>query len=263
MDVLKTINGLSNKNSSGIDEISNRLLKETQKSICNPLAHIFSLSLKQGKISEAFKIANIKPLHKSGPKDVFTNYRPISILSSLAKVLEKIVEKQLRAFMEKENIIHSHQYGFRAKHQTSHALLDLLNKVNSGKIKNEHTIAVFLDLQKAYDVVPIDIILKKMEYYNIDGIELGWFQSYLTHRKQSVLIEQTSSQYREMKIGLPQGTVISPLVFLLFSSDLQYVSKELYSILFADDTAILATNKDVKKLYSLMNKILAEAQDWF
>ena len=102
-----------------------------------------------------------------------------------------------------------------------------------------------------------------MEYYNIDGIELGWFQSYLTHRKQSVLIEQTSSQYREMKIGLPQGTVISPLVFLLFSSDLQYVSKELYSILFADDTAILATNKDVKKLYSQMNKILADAQDWF
>ena len=258
------ISKLKPKRSTGPDSVSTKLLKEILPAILLPLCHIFNLSLQTGFIPERFKIAKVVPVYKSGDKHLFTNYRPISLLSSFSKILEKIVAKQMYAFLYSKNILFKHQYGFRKGHSTSHVLVQFLSKIHEALNKNvpEYTLGIFLDLKKAFDTVDHGILLRKLDHYGFRGVANSWFENYLIGRFQYVSIEGVDSEKRELKFGVPQGSVLGPLLFLIFINDLPNSSNFL-TFLFADDTTLQLSSKDVRHLFSEANKQLKVISVWF
>ena len=255
---------LKPKNSSGPDHISSKLLKKILPIIINPLCHIFNLSLKTGYIPTILKTAKVVPIFKSGDKHNFTNYRPISLISSFAKLLEKIVAKQVFGFLYKHKILYKHQYGFRRGHNTSHPLFHFLDKIHTALNKNdlEYTISVFLDLKKAFDTVDHNILLKKMEHYGFKGTANNWFKNYLSDRVQYVNINGKNSTSLSMECGVPQGSVLGPLLFLIFINDLPNATN-FFTLLFADDTTFQFSSKNLNLLFTTANSELEKASNWF
>ena len=258
------INKMKPKRSAGPDNISTKLLKEILPIIISPLCHIFNLSLQTGYVPPRFKLAKVIPIFKTGDRDTFNNYRPISLLSSFSKVLEKVVAKQMYAFLYSNNVLYKHQYGFRRGHSTSHVLMHFLLKIHDALHKNvpEYTLGIFLDLKKAFDTVNHRILLQKLEHYGFRGVSNYWFDNYLSERFQYVSIEGYNSDKREIKHGVPQGSVLGPLLFLLFINDLAKASSFL-TFLFADDTTLQLSSNNVIQLFSEANKQLENISLWF
>ena len=209
------------------------------------------------------KTAKVIPIYKSKARDDFSNYRPISILPTVSKILEKIVHKRLYDFMHKCNIFYPNQYGFRRKHSTLHAVTKLVTDIVQSKDKTDSTVSVFLDLSKAFDTINHDILLSKLEFYGIRGIALNWFKSYLYERKQYVTYNGTQSNTIEMSCGVPQGSVLGPLLFIIYTNDLPDCIENATTILFADDTTIYESASDINYLYRSMNSNLSRLTDWF
>ena len=264
MDILRTCNQLKPKLSSGIDFISNKLLKEIAPIIITPLHYLINLSFETGFAPGEFKIAKIVPIFKDGDCHNFTNYRPISLLSSFAKLMEKIVAKQLIGFLKAHNILYKHQYGFRAKHNTSQPVLHFVDKIFNAlnQKQNEKTLSVFIDLKKAFDTVNHKILLKKMEHYGVRGTTNIWFSNYLSEREQFVYIDGIKSDKRKIICGVPQGSVLGPLLFLMFINDLPNAT-EFLTLLFADDTTFQITGQNIETLFEKCNLELEKAATWF
>lgn len=197
MDIAKD---LKPKCSTGPDGISSKLLKIILPIIIKPVCHLFNLSLQTGYIPIQLKTAKIIPVFKSGDAHLFTNYRPISLLPSLSKLLEKVISRQIFGFLNKHKNLYRHQYGFRKAHSTSHPLIHFLDKIYNSLNKNdaEYTLGVFLDLKKAFDTVNFEILLKKMEHYGFKGISNLWFKNYLYGRLQFVSIDGVNSSEKTM-----------------------------------------------------------------
>ena len=231
----------------GPDYISSKLLKVILPLILTPLCHLFNLSFQTGYIPSQLKFAKIVPVFKSGDKNSFNNYRPISLLCSISKLLEKIVAKQMVGFLSKNKILYSHQYGFRNGHSTIHPILQFLDKifVSLNKPNSEYSLGIFCDLKKAFDTVNFDILLSKLEHYGFRGISNSWFKNYLVGRNQYVCVNGVNSQTKQIFCGVPQGSVLGPLLFLIFINDLPNCTK-LFSILFADDTTFQINDSNVK-----------------
>ena len=176
------------KFSSGNDEISNFLLKKLCDVISVPLTMLINKSITEGHVAKSLKQSIVVPIFKDGEKQEFGNYRPISLLSCISKILEKVVSSQLVAHLENQDLIYPNQYGFRKKHITTHALLKLLDDVGKNKAKNKTTLSIFCDLRKAFDVVSHDILLQKLNHYGVVGQDLQWFKSYQNGRTQNVKI---------------------------------------------------------------------------
>ena len=252
------------KMSSGADFISTKLLKEIAPLIITPLHYLINMSLETGFVPSEMKLAKIVPVFKEGNCHEYTNYRPISLLNSFSKLLEKIVSKQLIRFLNINQIIYKHQYGFRAGHSTSHSVLHLtdeiykaLNQKPSGK-----TLTIFIDLKKAFDTVDHEILLKKMSTYGIRDSANLWFKNYLRDREQFVSIHGIESGTKKMSCGVPQGSVLGPLLFLLFINDLPN-GTEFLTLLFADDTTFQVSDSDLNKLFDVANFELEKASVWF
>ena len=263
-NILSTLSKLKPKYSSGRDNISTMLLKEIMPLIIKPVTYLFNLSLKTGYIPDDYKCAKIVPIHKSGAMDRFDNYRPISILPAFSKLLEKIVSIQLMKYLNRHNILHENQFGFRKGRDTKQPLIQLLQKIYDGlnKAESEVTLCVFLDLKKAFDTCDFSILLGKLDHYGIRDIPQTWFKNYLTGRKQYVHIKGTDSNERNIQFGVPQGSVLGPILFLLYINDMPNATS-FFSSLFADDTMFTSTGNDLDSLMSFSNKELEKCKIWF
>ena len=261
-EIKEIVNSLNNKKSSGYDGITNFLLKSIIDEIITPLTHILNQSLTYGKVPLKLKIAKVVPIYKKGPKESLNNYRPISLLTSISKILERLVYKRTLRFLISCKILSNSQFGFRQKHSTTHALLSFIDKVAHAIDDMSHTIGVFLDFSKAFDTIDHEILLYKLSHYGIRGQALAWFRDYLTARKQFVSINGQDSPMKLISCGVPQGSLLGPLLFILYINDLQNSSQILSFICFADDTNLFLSHRNPNTLLNLMNNELQLVQSW-
>ena len=182
-EIKRIVDKLPSKSSSGHDNISNILLKEICEAILPALDYIVNESLKLGQFPTVMKLAEVVPLFKSGLRHIVGNYRPISLLMTISKVLEKIVYDRVYSFLNDTGQVYESQYGFRSEHSCKHALGQLIGHVVKNLEQKRNTVSIFLDLSKAFDTLQHDIILDKMEKYRLRGVTLSWFKSYLGNRK--------------------------------------------------------------------------------
>ena len=268
-EVSQLISGLKPKTSSGYDNISNKLLKQLHPVIIVPLTEIINRSLNEGCFPDSMKVADTIPLYKAKERDNTSNYRPISLLLTLSKILVKIVHKRTVSFLDSNNIIYNSQYGFREKHSTTDAVMELTTEIIKAKENHQKTISVFLDLSKAFDTLDPKILLAKMEIYGIRGIVHKWFMSYLTNRQLRVkcrVSSEPNNQYSDLydvEFGTPQGSCLGPLLFLLFTNDLYQNIEHCSAILFADDTTIYKSHRNVRYLKWCIEEDLKTISDWF
>ena len=252
------------KLSSGHDGVSSKLLKDTINEIVLPITHIINQSLVKGIVPNEMKIAKVIPIYKTSDQMNLKNYRPVSLLPAFSKLLEKIVYDKLMNFLIKKNLLYKHQYGFRPKHSTIHPIIHLLNRCASASSKPEPecTLAVLCDLSKAFDVINHDILFNKMNTYGIRGIANEWFMSYLSERQQFVEIDGIRSSLSPIRIGVPQGSILGPLLYLIYVNDIGNSCKG--NILsFADDTTLCTSHSDLSQLYFDANLQINALYQWF
>ena len=261
-EVLSTVLNLKTTHSAGDDNISSFLLSKIIYSIIQPLTYLIKLSLNTGKFPDCLKTSKIIPLYKSGSKCVVSNYRPISLVSTFSKILEKIVHKQISSFFDKNNLLHDSQYGFKKNSSTELAILDIYSYISENIDAKLFTAGVFIDLSKAFDSLDHNILLDKLNHYGIRGKSLDWFSSYLEERHHYVQIVDIKSDIRKVERGVPQGSILGPLLFNIFINDVCNCSDVLKMVLFADDTTVLYSDPDAYKLANIMSCELEKFYTW-
>ena len=244
---------LMNGRSTGPFSIPVKLLKLVKSDTQRLLACIFNESVTLGIFPDKLKYAKVIPIHKKGAHTDPSNYRPISPLSVFGNLFEKLMFKRLYEYLDNLNIFYILQFGFREKHSTSHVLISMTESIESTIHNGHYGRGVFIDLKKASDTVNNSFLLKKMKHYGIRGIAINWLTSYLSNRKQYVSVNGHTSEYPNIPCGVPQGSVLGPLLFLIDISDLPNVSKHLRFSFFADDTNIYIEAKDLETLQKIMN----------
>ena len=262
-EVNKIISQLDSKNSSGYDSISNILIKSIVDIILKPLTVIINQCLKMGIFPNQLKIAKVVPIFKTGDDTLFTNYRPISLLPSTSKVVERVIFNQLYTYFETNKLFYGSQYGFRKRHSTEFAALELVDKLLNMMDKGQVPLGIFLDLSKAFDTLDHKIMIKKLEFYGVSDGPGKLLESYLSNRKQYVVFDDINSQVLDIKTGVPQGSILGPLLFLIYINDIVKSSNLFKFILFADDTTIIAPiNINNKETANIINMELDKIITW-
>ena len=263
-DILDIVAKLKNKTSQGHDGISTKLVKSSITHIATPLTHIFNQSLCTGKVPDSLKIAKVIPIFKSGDSHSFNNYRPISILPAFSKILEKMVATKLVNFLESENLLYEHQYGFRPGHNTIQPIVQLLNHITNAndKATKDLTLSVFVDLSKAFDTLDHNILLQKLSNLGVRGIANQWFKSYLSNRRQFLEFKTFKSGEEILNCSVPQGSILGPILFLIYVNDICNCT-DLALLSYADDTTITYSHHDLPSLYNKINEELKKLDTWF
>ena len=262
-EVLNIINRFDTSKACGPHSIPTDILHLIKDIIVDPLVDIINLSFTTGCYIENLKIAKVIPIYKEKGSELLNcNYRPISLLSNINKIIEKLMHERLYNFLTKHNVIYELQFGFRKKHSTTHALMKLTEDIRHSLDSGNFSCGVFIDLQKAFDTVDHNILLAKLEHYGVRGTTNEWFKSYLSKRKQFVSINGFISENVEMNYGVPQGSVLGPLLFLIYINDLHCAFKYSSTIHFADDTTLLINNKSLKQLQKHLNYDLRFLRNW-
>jgi hypothetical protein len=251
------------KLSCGVDTINNKIVKICAKALSTPMTILINKSIREGKVPTAFKTARVVPLYKKGPANECGNYRPVSLLSALSKILEKSVCSQLTHYLSKNKLICNDQYGFRSKSGTTHVVQNFLNVITEASIENKVTIATFIDLSKAFDCLQYDKLFYKLECLGVQGLALSWFQDYLSNRIQQVEVEGFISNPLSVQLGIPQGSILGPVLFLIYVNDINNSCTDISFTKFADDTTMLATGKTLEEAMSKMNSSLELIDIWF
>ena len=259
----KAFFSLKSNKSNGFDDINANVVKQIYTLIKRPLIYIFNCSIQKGIFPDKLKIARVTPIFKSGEETVISNYRPISVLPCFSKILEKIMYNRLYPFFRENKILYEKQFGFQANHSTDHAIVQLSSEIYESFNKKEFTLGVFIDLSKAFDTVDHKILFKKLENYGVKDSYLKWFISYLTSRKQFIAYNRNQTDLIETTCGVPQGSILGPLLFLIYVNDLHKATELLNTILFADDTNLFYSHTNIKILFDTMNKELNKIAEWF
>ena len=246
----------------GYDKISASILKFISEDIVHPLVYLCNLSLEQGVFPKELKLANVLPLYKSDDPLMFNNYRPVSLLCVLSKVFESIMYPRLIGRLENCKILLNNQFGFRKLHSSYMALMVLMNNLISSLEKGENVVGVFLDFSKAFDTVDHLILLTKLEHYGIRGNALAWFRSYLTDHEQFVTYNGAASSIKSVSCGVPQGSILGPLLFLVYINDLCNACNSTLPILFADDTNLFKSSQDLSHIEAMFNEELKNISLW-
>ena len=260
-EINSIVSNLKN-NATGSDDISAVYLKMSLPSIANPLVYICNMSLSEGVFPTQLKMANVVPLYKCDDPMMFNHYRPVSLLCTLSKVFEKIMYNRLIKFLDKFSILYEYQFGFRRKRSTHMALISLIDKLTQAIENGEYVIGVFLDFSKAFDTVDHKILLDKLYHYGVRGCAHKWFISYLTDRQQLVTYNGVKSRNQLIKCGVPQGSILGPLLFLIYINDLASVCECTFPILFADDSNLFISGRDPDLIMRTMNNELKEISLW-
>ena len=262
IEVNDLINILNPSKSVGPNSIPIKLVKIIGDWVSPLLALLVNQSFQSGIFPDKLKIAKVISLFKKGNPELPSNYRPISLLSIFSKIFEKLMYKRLYKFLEIHNILYSLQFGFQENHSIDHALVSLTEAIRNTLDNKRLGCGIFIDLQGAFDTVNHRILLSKLEHYGIRGCALEWFRSYLTDRKQYVSVNGSNSNLLSITCGVPQGSVLGPLLFLIYINDLPNASKKLTFYLFADDTNIYYESKDLSNLTKVVNKELRLVKKW-
>ena len=221
------------------------------------------MSFRAGVFPTALKIAKVIPVYKNkGSPLSCSNYRPISLLSNIDKIFEKIIYKRLHNFLLENNILSPRQFGLRKSHSTSHAVLSIVQKITDALEAGKFAYAIFIDLEKAFDTVDHSILLDKLQHYGIRGSPLNLLKSYLSGRSQFVSVSGVNSPTSLIKHGVPQGSVLGPLLFLVYINDLSRAVRHGDVLHYADDTNLLHTNHSLPLLQKLCNKDLNHLCFW-
>lgn len=257
------IQNLKPDSASGLDGITPLLLKFARAALLEPLTHICNLSLVTGVFPDCWKIAVITPVHKSGSTSNPDNYRPISLLSILSKILEKVVNKRLVDFLEKYELLSSRQFGFRRGKSTEDAVQLLTETVSSHLDGGKRCIGAFLDLAKAFDTISKPILLQKLECIGIRGNALSWFASYLSNRKQCVRVGQYVSSELSVEYGVPQGSILGPTLFTVYMDNILRINLASADIIcYADDTVAIFHGKDWQSAANVTETGMSELSRW-
>jgi hypothetical protein len=260
--ILKIINKFKPKPSSDIHGVSTKMVKFIGTEIAKPLSYIFNLSLQTGVFPQMLKQCRVIPIYKAGNRLDVDNYRPISLLSSISKILEKIVSEKLIFHLTNNDLLYTHQYGFIPKRSAEQNLLQIINYVSAALNDGNFCVGVFLDLKKAFDVCSHTILLKKLRKMGINGVTFKWFENYLEGRTQKVDINGNLSAEQNLDISVIQGSTLGPILFLCYINDF-FSATTLFSVLFADDTTCLSQGKKLSDLLLYVANELQKIAVWF
>jgi hypothetical protein len=262
-EILKIVRNMKPKTSCGFDVLSPNLIKRVIQPLLLPLKYLLNASLEQGVVPQKMKIAKVTPIFKQGARDQYNNYRPVSVLPTFSKILERIMYDRVFLFIQKNNILAQNQYGFRKGFSTEDAVIEMQARILEHLGKREWCLGVCMDLSKAFDTLDHAILLHKLEHYGLRGLPLKWFKSYLSGRKQYTYIEElgVSSDVDSIQCGVPQGSILGPLLYLLYANDISKCTDNVDLVLFADDTNLLFHDKDINNLKE-KSRCLNSVYDW-
>lgn len=261
--VYDLLSSLSTAKATGLDGISSKILKIAAPVITSTLTFLFNKSIETSVFPDDWKGARVSPIFKAGDRDNIDNYRPISVLSAVTKIFEKVVFDQLYSYVSRNKLLYKYQSGFRSVYSTVTALLDATNEWYTNMDNGLYNGVVFLDLKKAFDTIDHKILLEKLNLYGIQGKPLDWFQSYISNRFQICSINGALSDKQTVTCGVPQGSTLGPLLFLLYINDLPNALEHSKARMYADDTTMTASGESISEVEELLNSDLEKAKDWF
>ena len=260
-EVKKLLKSLKNSRSTSIDDLENFAVKVSADIIAEPLRHVIVLSINQNKFPTAWKYSKVIPLHKKDSVLERKNYRPVAILSPLSKILEKVVYLQIYDYFTKNHIFHPNLHGYRHNRSTQTALLQMYDRWVSAAVAGQVSGVVLLDLSTAFDLVEPGILIKKLRIYGVEENFISWIESYLTERQQAVWIDHCFSEFLASDVGVPQGSNLGPLFFLIFYNDLPF-SLDSDLEVFADDSSVTATDEQVDEIGAELTREGAKISQW-
>ena len=259
--VYRHLINLKDSKSTGLDSLPAKFVKDGATVVADPITHIINLSLGTGLIPVDMKMARVVPLHKKNNKTETGNYRPVSVLGVISKILERVVYNQVYDYLSHNNLLYNLQSGFRPSFSTDTCLTHLTDYIKRECDKGNFTGMVLLDLQKAFDTVDHNILVSKLESIGLDEMTIKWFKSYLSDRTQLVEVGGVYSDTNVVPCGVPQGSILGPLLFLIYVNDMISATKSKL-ILYADDSALIASGKDISVIENSLSAELGSVREW-